>query len=96
MSVDKRAYYEKFAHVSVNGSIWSEDAKCHKCKTNKQEFSVFLGEGQRLSTLYSTCCSECLPSIIKKAIEEGKEDAEKAIKNAEEREFLKDVEKYNL
>jgi hypothetical protein len=80
-------YYQKFAQVSVNQSIWSNTSKCNKCNTNLQEFSVFVGEGQRLSTMYSTCCSKCLPIVIKEAIKEGREDAEKAIKNAENRQY---------
>lgn len=85
--VDKREYYQKFAHVSVNNSIWSNTSKCQKCKTKNQEFSVFLGEGQRLSTLYSTCCSECLPLVINEAIKEGVKDAEDQIKRAEQRKY---------
>ena len=97
--VDRNLYYQKFAQVSVNQSIWSSTSKCNKCNTNLQEFSVFVGEGQRLSTMYSTCCSKCLPDVIKDAIKEGKNDAEKAIKSAESRQYeeaLKLVRKSKL
>lgn len=98
-NIDRNIYYQKFAQVSINQSIWSNTSKCNKCNTNLQEFSVFIGEGQRLSTIYSTCCSECLPIVIKEAIKEGKKDAEKAIKNAENRQYeeaLKLVRKNKL
>lgn len=98
-NIDRNMYYQKFAQVSVNQSIWSNTSKCNKCNTNLQEFSVFVGEGQRLSTIYSTCCSKCLPIVIKDAIKEGREDAEKAIKNAENRQYeeaLKLVRKSKL
>ena len=97
--VDRNLYYQKFAQVSVNQSIWSSTSKCNKCNTNLQEFSVFVGEGQRLSTMYSTCCSKCLPDVIKDAIKEGRNDAEKAIKSAENRQYeeaLKLVRKSKL
>lgn len=86
-NIDKRAYYEKFAHVSVNDTVWSHTSKCCKCKTNNQEFSVFLGEGQRLSTMFSTVCSQCLPETIKEALEQGRKDAEEQIKRAEQRQY---------
>jgi len=98
-NIDRNMYYQKFAQVSVNQSIWSNTSKCNKCNTNLQEFSVFVGDGQRLSTMYSTCCSKCLPIVIKQAIKEGREDAEKAIKNAESRQYeeaLKLVRKSKL
>lgn len=86
-NIDKRAYYEKFAHVSVNDTVWSHTSKCCKCKTNNQEFSVFLGEGQRLSTMYSTVCSTCLPIVVQEAINTGRKDAEEQIKRAEQRKY---------
>lgn len=85
--LNEREYYQKFAQVSVNDSIWSNTSKCEKCNTNLQEFTVFIGEGQRLSTMYSTCCSECLPDVITEAIKVGREDAKKAFKSAEKREY---------
>ena len=95
--VNRSEYYKKFAMVSVNNMIMSDTAKCYECKTNLQEFSVFIGESQRLSTLYDSCCSECLPLVVKRAIKKGIEDAEKAIKREEERiRFNNDVNKYNL
>jgi len=83
--IDKRAIYAKFAQVSVNGLVMTHTSKCDHCNTNLQEFSVFVGEGQRLSTLYKSCCSSCLPSVIKDAIDEGRKDAENAVKSAEQR-----------
>ena len=49
--------------------------------------------------MYSTCCSKCLPDVIKDAIKEGRNDAEKAIKSAENRQYeeaLKLVRKSKL
>ncbi len=83
--IDKNQYYKTFAQVSVNSMIMSTGAKCYECKDNLQEFSIFIGEGQRLSTLYTSCCSNCLPIVVKKAIDEGRKTAEEQIKRAEER-----------
>lgn len=75
----------------------SDTSKCNNCKDKLQNFSVFIGEGQRLSTLYSCCCSDCLSIVVDKAIKIGMKDYEKAISLAEERIKLEnDVEKYNL
>ena len=95
--IDKNELYKKFAQVSVNNMIMSETSKCNCCKNKLQEFSVFIGEGQRLSTLYSSCCSDCLPIVVNEAIKIGKKDYQDAIKREEERIKLEtDVEKYNL
>jgi hypothetical protein len=83
--IDKNEYYKKFAQVSVNSMIMASGAKCYECKDNLQEFSIFVGEGQRLSTLYTSCCSNCLPMTVKKAIEDGRKTADEQIKRAEER-----------
>jgi hypothetical protein len=83
--IDKSEYYKKFAQVSVNSMIMATGAKCYECKDNLQEFSIFVGEGQRLSTLYTSCCSKCLPIVVKKAIDEGRKTADEQIKRAEER-----------
>jgi hypothetical protein len=97
IKINRNEYYKKFAMVSVNQMVMSDTAKCYVCKTNLQEFTVFLGESQRLSTLYDSCCSKCLPEVIKKANKEGIEEAEKQIKAAEEKaEMIRDAEKYNL
>lgn len=90
--IDKSEYYKKFAQVSVNGMIMATGAKCYECKENLQEFSIFIGEGQRLSTLYTSCCSDCLPIVVKKAIENGKKTAEEQIKRAEERLYKESLE----
>ena len=83
--IDKNEYYKKLALVSVNQMIMSTGAKCNHCKKKLQEFSIFVGEGQKLSTLFSSCCSKCLPIVVKEAIEDGKKTAEEQIKRAEER-----------
>ena len=90
--LNKNDYYKKLATVSVNGMVMSNTAKCCKCKTNLQEFTIFIGDEQRLSTLYTSCCSECLPSEIKNAIKIGKDDAENAIKRAEEKLYKESLE----
>lgn len=84
-TIDKSEYYKKFAQVSVNSMIMATGAKCYECKDKLQEFTVFIGEGQRLSTLYTSCCSDCLSTVVKKAITEGHKTAEEQIKRAEER-----------
>jgi hypothetical protein len=95
--INRSEYYKKFAMVSVNQMIMSDTSICSRCKINFQEFSVFIGDAQRLSTLYSCCCSECLSSVVKDANKEGIQDAEKEIKKAEEKaELLRDAERYNL
>ena len=81
--IDKNDYYKMFAQVSVNQMIMYTGAKC-KCG-ELQEFSIFVGEGQKLSTLFSSCCSKCLPIIVKDAIEDGRKTAEEQIKRAEDR-----------
>lgn len=63
----------------------SNTSKCCYCKTNLQEFSVFLGDEQRLSTLYESCCSQCLSTVVKNAIVQGQKDAEEQIKRDEDR-----------
>lgn len=83
--IDKSLYYKKFAMVSVNNMIMSTGAKCYECKDNVQEFSVFVGDDQRLSTLFNSCCSNCLPIVVKKAIDNGRKTSEEQIKRAEER-----------
>jgi len=83
--INKKDYYKKLATVSVNEMVMSNTAKCCNCNKNLQEFSIFIGDEQRLSTLYTSCCSKCLPLEIKKAIKIGREDAENAIKSAEDR-----------
>lgn len=83
--INKNEYYKKFAQVSVNNMIMSTGAKCYECKDNTQEFSIFVGEGQQLSTLYTSCCSNCLPIVIKKAIIKGRETSDDQIKRAEDR-----------
>lgn len=81
--IDKNEYYRKFAQVSVNQMIMSTGAKC-KCG-KLQEFTVFLGEGQKLSTLFSCCCSKCLTIVIKEAIKDGIKTSEEQIKRDEDR-----------
>jgi len=97
--INRELYYKKLAHVSVNNMIMSNTSKCYKCKDKLQKFTVFVGEGQRLSTMYSSCCDDCLSIVVQEAIEEGKKYAEKAIKEAEHRlykESLKLVRKTKL
>lgn len=96
-TTDKNDLYRKLAQVSVNTMIMAEGAKCCECKNKVQEFSIFIGEGQRLSTLYTSCCKDCLPLAILEATKIGMKDYEEAVKKAEERIKLEnDVEKYNL
>lgn len=83
--LNKNEYYNKFALVSVNQMVMSHTSKCNNCNEKLQEFSVFVGEGQRLSTLFSSCCSECLPTVVKNAIAEGMKDYEEQVKREEER-----------
>lgn len=92
LKIDKNEYYKKFATVSVCIGKWSDTSICKTCNTNESEFMVFIGEGQRLSTLYKTCCSDCLSEVIKEATLEGKKDAEKMIKNAEQRQLKEALE----
>ena len=83
--INKNEYYKIFATVSVNSMIMSTGSKCYECEKNVQEFSVFVGEGQRLSTLFNSCCSNCLSTVVKKAIDNGRKTAEEQIKRAEDR-----------
>ena len=85
LQVDKNDYYKRLAIVSVNKMVMSSTSKCYKCKEKLQELTVFLGEGQRLSTLFGCCCGECLPIMVNEAIVEGKKYAEEQIKRAEDR-----------
>lgn len=90
--IDRNQYYKKFATVIVNDVPWDSTSVCNTCKTNLQEFSVFLGDESRLSTLYASCCSSCLSTIVKKASERGRKDAEVQIKNAENRLYKDSLE----
>jgi hypothetical protein len=90
--VDRNEYYKKFAQVSVNSMIMSTGAICYECEKDVQEFSVFVGEGQKMSTLFNSCCSKCLPIVVKKAIADGKKDAEEQIKRAEARLYTESLE----
>lgn len=90
--IDRNLYYKQFAHVSVNDMVMYNGAKCNKCSDKIQEFTVFVGEGQRLSTMYSSCCSECLPLVIKEAIVEGRKTAEEQIARAEQRLYKESLE----
>lgn len=90
--INKQDYYKKFATVSVNNMVMSTGAKCCKCKENVQEFTIFIGDAQKLSTLYTSCCSKCLPIVVKEAIKEGMEDAEKYIKIAEDKLYKESLE----
>jgi hypothetical protein len=89
--INKNDYYKRFSKVSVNQMVWSTTSKCCNCN-NFQEFSIFVGDGQKLSTLHKSCCSKCLPEVIREAIQVGKDDAEKAIKNAEDRLYKESLE----
>jgi len=90
--IDRNQYYKKFATVIVNDSPWNSTSVCSTCKTNFQEFSIFLGDETRLSTLYSSCCESCLSTVVKKASESGKKTAEQQIKNAEDRLYKDSLE----
>jgi len=90
--IDRNQYYKIFAQVSVNSLVMSSTSKCSECD-NLQKFSVFIGDGQRLSTLYNGCCSNCLPIVVKKAIEIGIDNAETQIKRAEDK-LYKDAEEF--
>ena len=92
-AIDRNKYYKKFAQVSVNNRIISNTSKCNSCKDKLQKFTVFIGEEQRLSTLYCCCCNDCLPIVVNEAIKEGISDAENQIKRAEERTY-KEAEQY--
>lgn len=81
--IDRNQYYKRLATVIVNDTPWDGTSVCSTCKTNLQEFSIFLGDETRLSTLYSSCCGSCLSTVVKKASEKGRKDAEVQIKNAE-------------
>lgn len=83
--IDKNLYYKQFAQVSVNSMIMSNTSKCNECDNSLQEFTVFLGEGQRMSTMFSSCCGKCLPIVVKKAIVDGRKTAEDQITRAEQR-----------
>jgi 2-methylaconitate cis-trans-isomerase PrpF len=89
-SSEKNNLYKKFGQVSVNTMIISEGAKCCECKDKVQEFSIFIGEGQRLSTLHTSCCRDCLPLVILEATKIGMKDYEEAVSVRE------NVKKYNL
>ena len=90
--IDRNLYYKQFAHVSVNDMVMSHTSKCNKCESKFHEFTVFLGEGQRLSTMYSSCCSDCLPIVVKEAIDEGRKTAEEQIARAEQRLYKESLE----
>lgn len=90
--INKDDYYKKFAQVSVNSMIMSNTSKCYECDDKLQEFTVFLGEGQRLSTMYDSCCSECLPLVVKDAIDEGRKVAAEQISRAEQRLYKESLE----
>jgi hypothetical protein len=89
--INRNDYYKRFAQVSVNQLVWSATSKCCNCD-NLQEFSVFIGDGQRLSSIHKSCCSKCLADVVKEAIQIGKDDVEKAIKNAEDRRYKESLE----
>jgi len=82
--IDRNQYYKRLDTVIVNDTPWDSTSVCSTCKTNPQEFSIFLGDETRLSTLYSSCCSSCLSIVVKKASEKGRKDAETQIKRAEQ------------
>jgi len=82
-TINKDDYYKQFAQVSVNGMIMSNTSKCYECDEELQTFTVFLGQGQRMSTMYSSCCDNCLPIVVKKAIKDGRKTAEEQISRAE-------------
>lgn len=83
--LNKDLYYKTFAQVSVNGLVMSNTSKCYKCNDRLQEFTVFIGEGQKLSTMFTSCCGVCLPIMVKKAIKTGRDTADKQFKLAEEK-----------
>lgn len=89
--INRNDYYKRFAQVTINQMVWSTTSKCCNCDSF-QDFSIFVGEGQRLSTLHKSCCSKCLADVVKEAIQSGKDDAEKAIKNAENRLYKESLE----
>lgn len=72
---DKNEYYKLFSHVIV-GYSGTSSILCNNCKTHKQEFSVFLGDDTRMSTLWSYCCEECLKDVVKEANEKGRQNVE--------------------
>lgn len=92
MSIDKNVYYKKLAMVSVNRMIMSNTSKCNKCNDELQNFSVFIGDDQKLSTLYASCCSNCLSIVVKDAIEKGRNTAEEQIKKAEDALYKESLE----
>lgn len=91
-AIDKNLYYKEFAQVSVNEMIMFHGAKCNKCNIDNQEFTVFVGNGQKMSTMFSCCCSKCLPLVVKDAIIDDRKTAEDQIKRAEERLYKESLE----
>lgn len=91
-TINKDDYYKQFAVVSVNDMIWATGAKCQKCKDKVQEFTVFVGNGQKMSTMYSSCCPDCLPTVIKEAIDYGRKQANEQYKAAEQRLYKESLE----
>lgn len=91
-TIDKNVYYKEFATVSVNEMIMYHGAKCNKCNDKVQEFTVFVGNDQKLSTMHSSCCSDCLSIVVKEAISDGRKTAEEQIARAEQRLYKESLE----
>ena len=72
---DKNDYYKIYSNVIV-GYSGSSSSLCKRCKTNYEEFSVFLGNETRMSTLWGYCCGNCLQHLVKEANERGKSNVE--------------------
>jgi len=91
-TINKDDYYKQFTQVSVNGMVMSNTSKCHECDDKLQSFTVFVGAGQRMSTMYSSCCDDCLSIVVKKAIKDGRKTAEEQISRAEQKLYQESLE----
>lgn len=90
MTPEQKSSMHKYYKVLINKMIWSDDAKCQikRCKRH-QKYSLFIGESERLSTIYMTCCDKHLPYAAEKTLEERKRLYEKAIADFEKNELEK-------
>ncbi len=69
---DKSIYYKLYSNVIVSYS--HSNVICNRCQKNNKEFSVYLGDDKRLSTIWCICCGDCLPSVIKEANDKGQQN----------------------
>lgn len=88
MEKETEMKYWKLNQILVQKQKISEDSKCpvRRCKKH-QEYTIFVGNDCRLSTLYETSCKKHLSLQVDKSINYRNKYVTEQIEKAKEREI---------